>query len=146
MRYLMKDKMKKLLTYIFLAMFSCSVVQAVELNKINRYIFGNLYNDAVDCFVFYGITKKDFTNRDPNDPIIKELEIGQNRAYDLFMAFIKPLGISREEAGVKVKALIKQNANTSSKTLINQYGQFCKDLMNNQDDRMRYWKKKYLEQ
>ena len=127
-------------------MFSCSVVQAVELNKINRYIFGNLYNDAVDCFVFYGITKKDFTNRDPNDPIIKELEIGQNRAYDLFMAFIKPLGISREEAGVKVKALIKQNANTSSKTLINQYGQFCKDLMNNQDDRMRYWKKKYLEQ
>ena len=146
MQYLMKDKMKKLLTYIFLAMFSCSVVQAVELNKINRYIFGNLYNDAVDCFVFYGITKKDFTNRDPNDPIIKELEIGQNRAYDLFMAFIKPLGISREEAGVKVKALIKQNANTSSKTLINQYGQFCKDLMNNQDDRMRYWKKKYLEQ
>ena len=138
--------MKKLLTYIFLAMFSCSVVQAVELNKINRYIFGNLYNDAVDCFIFYGITKKDFTNRDPNDPIIKELEIGQNRAYDLFMAFIKPLGISREEAGVKVKALIKQNANTSSKTLINQYGQFCKDLMNNQDDRMRYWKKKYLEQ
>ena len=127
-------------------MFSCSVVQAVELNKINRYIFGNLYNDAVDCFIFYGITKKDFTNRDPNDPIIKELEIGQNRAYDLFMAFIKPLGISREEAGVKVKALIKQNANTSSKTLINQYGQFCKDLMNNQDDRMRYWKKKYLEQ
>jgi hypothetical protein len=59
---------------------------------------------------------------------------------------IEPLGISREEAGVKVKALIKQNANTSSKTLINQYGQFCKDLMNNQDDRMRYWKKKYLEQ
>ena len=138
--------MKKLLTYIFLAVFSCNALQAVELNKINRYIFGNLYNDAVDCFVFYGITKKDFTNRDPNDPIIKELEIGQNRAYDLFMAFIKPLGISREEAGVKVKALIKQNANTSSKTLINQYGQFCKDLMNNQDDRMRYWKKKYLEQ
>ena len=138
--------MKKLLTYIFLATFSCNALQAVELNKINRYIFGNLYNDAIDCFVFYGITKKDFTNRDPNDPIIKELEIGQNRAYDLFMAFIKPLGISREEAGVKVKALIKQNANTSSKTLINQYGQFCKDLMNNQDDRMRYWKKKYLEQ
>ena len=138
--------MKKILTYIFLATFSCNALQAVELNKINRYIFGNLYNDAVDCFVFYGITKKDFTNRDPNDPIIKELEIGQNRAYDLFMAFIKPLGISREEAGVKVKALIKQNANTSSKTLINQYGQFCKDLMNNQDDRMRYWKKKYLEQ
>ncbi len=138
--------MKKLITYIFLATFSCNALQAVELNKINRYIFGNLYNDAVDCFVFYGITKKDFTNRDPNDPIIKELEIGQNRAYDLFMAFIKPLGISREEAGVKVKALIKQNANTSSKTLINQYGQFCKDLMNNQDDRMRYWKKKYLEQ
>ena len=127
-------------------MFSCSAVQAVEMNKINRYIFSNLYNDAVDCFVFYGITKKDFTNRDPNDPIIKELDKGQNRAYDLFMTLIEPLGISREEAGVKVKALIKQNANTSSKTLINQYGQFCKDLMNNQDDRMRYWKKKYLEQ
>ena len=138
--------MKKLLTYIFLATFSCSAVQAVEMNKINRYIFSNLYNDAVDCFVFYGITKKDFTNRDPNDPIIKELDKGQHRAYDLFMTLIEPLGISREEAGVKVKALIKQNANTSSKTLINQYGQFCKDLMNNQDDRMRYWKKKYLEQ
>ena len=113
---------------------------------MNRYIFSNLYNDAVDCFVFYGITKKDFTNRDPNDPIIKELDIGQNRAYDLFMAMIEPLGISREESGVKVKALIKQNANTSSKTLINQYGQFCKDLMINQDDRMLYWKKKYLAQ
>ena len=47
------------------------------------------------------------------DLIIKELDIGQNRAYDLFMAMIEPLGISREEAGVKVKALIKQNANTS---------------------------------
>ena len=139
--------MKKLLAILVLGLlFSGNALQAVELNKINRYIFGNLYNDAVDCFIFYGITKKDFTNRDPNDPIIKELEIGQNRAYDLFMAFIKPLGISREEAGVKVKALIKQNANTSSKTLINQYGQFCKDLMISQDDRMLYWKKKYLAQ
>ena len=121
-------------------------MQAQELNKINRYIFSNLYNDAIDCFVFYGITKKDFTNRDPNDPIIKELDKGQNLAYDLFMTLIGPLGISREESGVKVKALIKQNANTSSKTLINQYGQFCKDLMINQDDRMLYWKKKYLAQ
>ena len=138
--------MKKLLTYIFLATFSCNLLQAQELNKINRYIFSNLYNDAVDCFVFYGITKKDFTNRDPNDPIIKELDKGQNLAYDLFMTLIGPLGISREESGVKVKALIKQNANTSSKILINQYGQFCKDLMISQDDRMLYWKKKYLAQ
>ena len=138
--------MKKLLGSLVLGLLWCNLLQAQELNKMNRYIFGNLYNDAVDCFVFYGITKKDFTNRDPNDPIIKELDKGQNLAYDLFMAMIGPLGISREEAGVKVKALIKQNANTSSKTLINQYGQFCKDLMINQDDRMLYWKKKYLAQ
>ena len=138
--------MKKILGILVLSLLWCNLLQAQELNKMNRYIFSNLYNDAVDCFVFYGITKKDFTNRDPNDPIIKELEIGQNRAYDLFMAMIKPLGISREESGVKVKALIKQNANTSSKTLINQYGQFCKDLMISQDDRMLYWKKKYLAQ
>ena len=134
------------LAILVLGLLWCNLLQAQELNKMNRYIFGNLYNDAVDCFVFYGITKKDFTNRDPNDPIIKELDIGQNRAYDLFMSMIEPLGISREESGVKVKALIKQNANTSSKTLINQYGQFCKDLMISQDDRMLYWKKKYLEQ
>ena len=138
--------MKKAIGIIILSLFFCNLLQAQELNKINRYIFSNLYNDAVDCFVFYGITKKDFTNRDPNDPIIKELDKGQNLAYDLFMAMIGPLGISREESGVKVKALIKQNANTSSKTLINQYGQFCKDLMINQDDRMLYWKKKYLAQ
>ena len=138
--------MKKFLAILVLGLLWCNLLQAQELNKINRYIFSNLYNDAVDCFVFYGITKKDFTNRNPSDPIIKELEIGQNRAYDLFMAMIKPLGISREESGVKVKALIKQNANTSSKTLINQYGQFCKDLMISQDDRMLYWKKKYLAQ
>ena len=138
--------MKKLLGILVLGLLWCNLLQAQELNKINRYIFSNLYNDAVDCFVFYGITKKDFTNRDPNDPIIKELDKGQNLAYDLFMAMIEPLGISREESGVKVKALIKQNANTSSKTLINQYGQFCKDLMISQDDRMLYWKKKYLAQ
>ena len=138
--------MKKAIGIIILGLFFCNLLQAQELNKINRYIFSNLYNDAVDCFVFYGITKKDFTNQDPNDPIIKELDKGQNLAYDLFMAMIGPLGISREESGVKVKALIKQNANTSSKTLINQYGQFCKDLMISQDDRMLYWKKKYLEQ
>ena len=138
--------MKKLLGSLVLVLLWCNLLQAQELNKMNRYIFGNLYNDAVDCFVFYGITKKDFTNRDPNDPIIKELDKGQNLAYDLFMTLIGPLGISREESGVKVKALIKQNANTSSKTLINQYGQFCKDLMISQDDRMLYWKKKYLAQ
>ena len=138
--------MKKFLGILVLGLLWCNLLQAQELNKMNRYIFSNLYNDAVDCFVFYGITKKDFTNRDPNDPIIKELDIGQNRAYDLFMSMIGPLGISREEAGVKVKALIKQNANTSSKTLINQYGRFCKDLMISQDDRMLYWKKKYLAQ
>jgi len=138
--------MKKILGILVLSLLWCNLLQAQELNKMNRYIFGNLYNDAVDCFVFYGITKKDFTNRNPSDPIIKELEIGQNRAYDLFMAMIKPLGISREESGVKVKSLIKQNANTSSKTLINKYGQFCKDLVISQDERMLYWKKKYLEQ
>ena len=138
--------MKKAIGIIVLGLLWCNLLQAQELNKMNRYIFGNLYNDAVDCFVFYGITKKDFTNRDPNDPIIKELDKGQNLAYDLFMTLIGPLGISREESGVKVKALIKQNANTSSKTLINQYGQFCKDLMISQDDRMLYWKKKYLAQ
>ena len=138
--------MKKAIGVIILGLLWCNLLQAQELNKMNRYIFSNLYNDAVDCFVFYGITKKDFTNRDPNDPIIKELDKGQNLAYDLFMTLIGPLGISREESGVKVKALIKQNANTSSKTLINQYGQFCKDLMISQDDRMLYWKKKYLAQ
>ena len=138
--------MKKAIAVIILGLLWCNLLQAQELNKMNRYIFSNLYNDAVDCFVFYGITKKDFTNRDPNDPIIKELDKGQNLAYDLFMAMIEPLGISREESGVKVKALIKQNANTSSKTLINQYGQFCKDLMISQDERMLYWKKKYLAQ
>ena len=138
--------MKRFLGILVLGLLWCNLLQAQELNKMNRYIFSNLYNDAVDCFVFYGITKKDFTNRDPNDPIIKELDKGQNLAYDLFMTLIGPLGISREESGVKVKALIKQNANTSSKTLINQYGQFCKDLMISQDDRMLYWKKKYLAQ
>ena len=138
--------MKKFLGILVLSLLWCNLLQAQELNKMNRYIFGNLYNDAGDCFVFYGITKKDFTNRDPNDPIIKELDIGQNRAYDLFMSMIGPLGISREESGVKVKSLIKQNANTSSKTLINKYGQFCKNLVISQDERMLYWKKKYLEQ
>ena len=138
--------MKKLITYIFLATFACNTLQAVELDKMNRYIFSNLQNDVIDCFVFYGIMRKDFLERDPDDPMIKEFEKGQSITYDLYYAMLKPLGITPDEGKTKIHTLVKQRANDSAKSLINKYGQFCQDLMRNQDGRMAYWKKKYLDQ
>ena len=137
--------MKKLIYLIILLFpFSLNSLEKTKEEKVAKYIIENIQKDYVACYSFYKVSAESFKKAGKEKDIIEGLE----KSSDITLKFNHDLG---EVLGLKPEAMTKINKKEVEKftkkakkdfaTLANEYGLMCKNLVENQKQRIDYWEK-----
>tara|TARA_B100000965_G_C19124097_1_gene554519 strand:- start:118 stop:549 length:432 start_codon:yes stop_codon:yes gene_type:complete len=138
--------MKKLLYLIFIIYpFTLLSVEKTKEEKVAKFIIENIQKDYVNCYSFYKVTAESFKKAKKEDFIIQGLE----KSADITLKYNYDLG---EVLGIPSKAMAKntqKKVETFTKTakkdfssLTKKYGSMCKNLVENQKQRIDFWEKK----
>ena len=133
-----------ILIFIFFPLTLFSSEKTKE-EKVAKYIIENIQKDYVACYSFYKVGAASFKKAGKEKNIIKSLE----NSADVTLKFNHDLG---EVLGLKPAAMAKTTkeevekftkiAKEDFKSLIKKYGLMCKNLVENQKQRIDYWEKK----
>ena len=138
--------MKKIL-YILIIFYpwSVSAIEKTKEEKVAKYIIENIQKDYVACYSFYKVGAESFKQAGKEKHIIEGLE----KSADVTLKFNHDLG---EVLGLKpatMSKVTKQEVEKFTKiakkdfsSLAKKYGLMCKNLVENQKQRIDYWEKK----
>ena len=138
--------MKKIL-YILIIFYpwSVSAIEKTKEEKVAKYIIENIQKDYVACYSFYKVIAASFKKAKKEKNIIQSLE----KSADVALKFNHDLG---EVLGLKPAAMAKITKQEVEKftkiakedftSLVKKYGLMCKNLVENQKQRIDYWEKK----
>ena len=138
--------MKKIL-YILIIFYpwSVSAIEKTKEEKVAKYIIENIQKDYVACYSFYKVGAASFKKAGKEKNIIQSLE----KSADVTLKFNHDLG---EVLGLKPAAMAKTTKQEVEKftkiakedftSLVKKYGLMCKNLVENQKQRIDYWEKK----
>ena len=138
--------MKKIL-YIITIFYPLILFSAEKTReeKVAKYILENIQKDYVACYSFYKVGAASFKKAKKEKNIIESLE----KSADITLKFNHDLGevlglesstmakITRKEV-VKFTKIAKKDFSSLAK----KYGLLCKNLVENQKQRIDYWEKK----
>jgi len=138
--------MRKLL-YIILIFYPLTLfsVEKTKEEKVAKYIIENIQKDYIACYSFYKVSTESFKKAGKEKRIIEGLE----KSADLTLKFNHDLG---EVLGLKPENMAKTTKKEVEKftkiakkdftSLAKKYGLMCKNLIENQKQRIDYWEKK----
>ena len=138
--------MKKLL-YLSIIFYPLSLfsVEKTKEEKVAKYIIENIQKDYVACYSFYKVSEESFKKAGKEKRIIE----GLKKSADVTLKFNYDLG---EVLGLKPKTMAKTTKEEVEKftkvakkdfsALAKKYGLLCKNLVQNQKQRIDYWEKK----
>ena len=138
--------MKKILYLIVIFYpWSVSAIEKTKEEKVAKYIIENIQKDYVACYGFYKVGAASFKKAGKEKNVIESLE----KSADVTLKFNHDLG---EVLGLKPATMAKTTkqevekftkiAKEDFKSLIKKYGLMCKNLVENQKQRIDYWEKK----
>ena len=138
--------MKKLFLLILLIYpLNILALEKTKEEKVAKYIIENIQKDYVACYSFYKIGAEIFKKAGREKHIIEGLE----KSADFTLKFNYDLG---EVLGLKPTAMSKATKQEVEKftkiakkdfsSLTKKYGLMCKNLVENQKQRIDYWEKK----
>ena len=137
--------MKKIL-YILIIFYpwSVSAIEKTKEEKVAKYIIENIQKDYVVCYSFYKVGAASFKKAGKEKDVIESLE----KSADVTLKFNHDLG---EVLGLKPAAMAKTTKQEVEKftkiakedftSLVKKYGLMCKNLVENQKQRIDYWEK-----
>ena len=138
--------MKKIL-YLIIIFYplSLSAIEKTKEEKVAKYIIENIQKDYVACYSFYKVGAASFKKAGKEKDVIESLE----KSADVTLKFNHDLG---EVLGLKpanMSKVTKQEVEKFTKiakkdfsSLAKKYGLMCKNLVENQKQRIDYWEKK----
>ena len=138
--------MKKIL-YLIIIFYplSVSAIEKTKEEKVAKYIIENIQKDYISCYSFYKVGAASFKKAGKEKSIIESLE----KSADVTLKFNHDLG---EVLGLKPATMAnttKQEVEKFTKiakedfsSLVKKYGLMCKNLVENQKQRIDYWEKK----
>ena len=138
--------MKKIL-YLIIIFYplSVSAIEKTKEEKVAKYIIENIQKDYISCYSFYKVGAASFKKAGKEKKIIESLE----KSADVTLKFNHDLG---EVLGLKPAAMAKTTKQEVEKftkiakedftSLVKKYGLMCKNLVENQKQRIDYWEKK----
>ena len=138
--------MKKIL-YLIIIFYplSLSAIEKTKEEKVAKYIIENIQKDYISCYSFYKVGAASFKKAGKEKSIIESLE----KSADVTLKFNHDLG---EVLGLKPAAMAKTTkqevekftkiAKEDFESLVKKYGLMCKNLVENQKQRIDYWEKK----
>ena len=138
--------MKKLLLLILLIYpLDLLATEKTKEEKVAKYIIENIQKDYVACYSFYKVGAASFKKARKKKNITEGLE----KSADITLKFNHDLG---EVLGLKpatMSKVTKQEVEKFTKiakkdfsSLAKKYGLLCKNLVENQKQRIDYWEKK----
>ena len=138
--------MKKIIFIIILLFpFSLNSLEKTKEEKVAKYVIENIQKDYVNCYSFYKVSAESFKKVGKEKSIIEGLE----KSADVTLKFNHDLG---EVLGLKPETMAKINkeevetfakkAKKDFALLAKEYGLLCKNLVENQKQRIDYWEKK----
>jgi len=137
--------MKKIL-YLIIIFYplSLSAIEKTKEEKVAKYIIENIQKDYISCYSFYKVGAASFKKAGKEENIIESLE----KSADVTLKFNHDLG---EVLGLKPAAMAKTTKQEVEKftkiakedftSLVKKYGLMCKNLVENQKQRIDYWEK-----
>ena len=138
--------MKKIL-YLILIFYpwSASAIEKTKEEKVAKYIIENIQKDYISCYSFYKVGAASFKKAGKEQNVIESLE----KSADVTLKFNHDLG---EVLGLKPENMAKTTKQEVEKftkiakedftSLVKKYGLMCKNLVENQKQRIDYWEKK----
>ena len=138
--------MKKILYLIVIFYpWSVSAIEKTKEEKVAKYIIENIQKDYVACYSFYKVGAASFKKAGKEKSVVKSLE----KSADVTLKFNHDLG---EVLGLKPATMAKTTKQEVEKftkiakedfaSLVKKYGLMCKNLVENQKQRIDYWEKK----
>ena len=113
--------------------------------KVAKYVIENIQKDYVACYSFYKVGAASFKKAGKEKSVIESLE----KSADVTLKFNYDLG---EVLGLKPATMTKTTKEEVEKftkiakedfaSLVKKYGFMCKNLVENQKQRIDYWEKK----
>ncbi len=120
-------------------------VEKTKEEKVAKYIIENIKRDYVACYSFYKVGAAIFKKSGKEKNIIESLE----KSADVTLKFNHDLG---EVLGLKPAAMAKKTkrevekftkiAKEDFESLVKKHGLMCKNLVENQKQRIDYWEEK----
>ena len=137
--------MKKIIYIIILLYpFSLNSLEKTKEEKVAKYVIENIQRDYVSCYSFYKVSAESFKKIGKEKSIIEGLE----KSADVTLKFNYDLG---EVLGLKPESMAKINKEKVDKftkkakknfaLLAKEYGLLCRNLVENQKQRIDYWEK-----
>tara|TARA_X000001036_G_C20673686_1_gene803363 strand:+ start:1211 stop:1645 length:435 start_codon:yes stop_codon:yes gene_type:complete len=138
--------MKKFL-YLIIIFYPLSLfsLEKTKEEKVARYIIENIQKDYVACYSFYKVSAESFKKAEKEKKIIEGLE----KSADITLKFNHDLG---EVLNFKPKDMAATNQKEVAKftkiakkdftSLTKKYGLMCKNLVENQKQRIDFWEKR----
>ena len=112
--------------------------------KVAKYIIENIQKDYVTCYSFYKVGAESFKKAGREKHIVKGLE----KSADVALKFNHDLGevlnLKPETMAKKTKQKVEKLTKVAKKdfeSLVKEYGLMCKNLVENQKQRIDYWEK-----
>jgi len=137
--------MKKLLVLIIILIpFSVLADESVKEKRIAKYVMENIQKDYVNCYSFYKVAAESFKKSGKEKKIIDSLEESADVALKYNYDLGEIMGLNPEVMAQmtkdKVTDFIKL-ANKDFSALAKKYGLVCKNLVENPEQRTKYWEK-----
>ena len=134
-------KLLKLFTiYLFL---STNLFAQSASDKARAWINSNLIDEHANCYVFYKISEEGL-NRDTTKPKVNYANITDSLINKMSILG-KQSSIKQETILAKIELSMKDLKNQMGgdfknySIILNKYGQFCKDLVEKPENRMKQW-------
>ena len=138
--------MKKLFLLILLIYpLNLLAIEKTKEEKVAKYIIENIQKDYVACYSFYKVGAEIFKKAEKEKHIIESLEKSADVTLKFNHDLGEVLGLKPETMAETTKQEVEKFTKIAKKdfsSLAKKYGLMCKNLVENQKQRIDYWEKK----
>ena len=118
--------------------------ESVKEKRIAKYVMENIQKDYVNCYSFYKVAAESFKKSGKEKKIIDSLEESADVALKYNYDLGEIMGLNPEVMAQMTKDKVTdfvKLANKDFSTLAKKYGLVCKNLVENPEQRTKYWEK-----
>ena len=124
--------------------FSVLADESVKEKRIAKYVMENIQKDYVNCYSFYKVAAESFKKSGKEKKIIDSLEESADVALKYNYDLGEIMGLNPEVMAQMTKDKVTdfvKLANKDLSALAKKYGLVCKNLVENPEQRTKYWEK-----
>ena len=138
--------MKKFLILLFVTIpFTLLAEEKPNDKRIAKYVMENIQKDYVSCYSFYKVAAESFKKAGKEKSLIDSLEKSADVALKYTYDLGEIMGLNPEVMAQMTKDKVNnfvELANKDFSSLAKEYGLVCKNLVENPEQRTKFWENK----